>query len=64
MEKEMRLNQIQRDRGNINMDDDYEARYWGKHLGLTRHELQQVIDRVGNSVKAVEKELGIHNANT
>ena len=60
----MRLNQIQRDRGKIKMDDDYEVRYWGKQLGLTRYELQQVVDRVGNSVKAVEKELGVHNANT
>ena len=58
------VNRVKQDRGKINMSDDYEVRYRGKHLGLTRDELQQVVHKVGNSVQAVEKELGVYNANT
>ena len=53
---------VLQDRGKINMSEDYEVLYLGKHLGLTRDELQKVVDKVGNSVEAVEKELGVHNA--
>lgn len=52
------LNRGQPDRSKINMNEDYEVHYWCKHLGVTREELQKVVDKVGNSVKAVEKELG------
>jgi hypothetical protein len=52
------INRGQPDRSKINMTEDHEVRYWCKHLGITRKELQAVIDKVGNSVKAVEKELG------
>ena len=41
------------------MSDDTVVRYWCKHLGITRHELQRVIDKEGNSANTVEKELGI-----
>jgi len=47
------------DRGKINMSDDIVVRYWCKHLGITRPQLQLVIDKVGNSASAVEKELGV-----
>lgn len=47
------------DLGKINMDDDIVVRYWCKHLGITRPQLQRVIEKVGNSVSAVEKELGV-----
>jgi hypothetical protein len=40
------------------MSDDIVVRYWCKHFGITRHELQRVIDKVGNSASGVEKELG------
>jgi hypothetical protein len=53
-----RLNQGQPDRSKINMHEDYEVRYWTKHLGITRDELAKVVEKVGNSAKAVEKELG------
>ena len=56
------LNRGQPDRSKINMGEDYEVRYWCKHLGVDRGELQKVIDKVGNAVRAVEKELGIRNA--
>jgi hypothetical protein len=33
--------------------------YWTRHLGVTRDELQRTVDKVGNSVAAVRKELGL-----
>ena len=53
-----RLNRGQPDRSKINMSQDHEVRYWTKHLGITRDELEKVVEKVGNSAKAVEKELG------
>jgi hypothetical protein len=49
------------DRGMIDMTVDEQVRYWCKHLGITRPQLQLVIDKVGNSARAVEKELGVHD---
>ena len=48
----------QPDRSKINMSEDYEVKYWTRHLGTTREELQKVVDRVGNSAAAVAKEFG------
>ncbi|MFZ0372823.1 MAG: DUF3606 domain-containing protein [Xanthobacteraceae bacterium] len=45
-------------RSHIAPDDELELKYWTKHLGVTRDELQSVIDKVGNSAAAVRKELG------
>ena len=47
----------QPDRSKINMDEDYEVKYWAKELSVTRAELQRVIDKVGNAAAAVRKEL-------
>lgn len=47
----------QQDRCHIAMNADDEVRYWTKHLGVTREELQKLIDKVGNSAAAVRKEL-------
>jgi hypothetical protein len=46
------------DRSKINMHEDYEVKYWCKHLGVSPSELQKVVEKVGNAAKAVEKELG------
>jgi predicted RNA-binding protein YlqC (UPF0109 family) len=46
------------DRSKINMQSDDEVRYWCKHLGVSPRQLQKVIEKVGNSAQAVEKELG------
>lgn len=48
----------QPDRSKINMSEDYEVKYWAKELGVTRAELQRLVDKVGNSAAAVRKELG------
>lgn len=46
------------DRRRINMNEDFEVRYWTQNLGVSREELQRVIDKVGTSVATVRKELG------
>ncbi len=40
------------------MNEDYEVKYWTHHLGVSREELQQAVEKVGNSAAAVRKELG------
>jgi hypothetical protein len=46
------------DRSRINMNEDYEVKYWTHHLGVSREELQKAVEKVGNSAAAVRKELG------
>jgi hypothetical protein len=46
------------DRSKISMHEEQEVRYWTKHLGVSRDELQRAVDKVGNSAAAVRKELG------
>jgi Protein of unknown function (DUF3606) len=48
----------QPDRSKIAMNKALEVRYWTKHLGISREELQRAVDKVGNSAAAVKKELG------
>ena len=49
----------QRDRSKINMHEDYEVKYWTHALGVSRAQLQKVVDKVGNSAATVRKELGL-----
>jgi hypothetical protein len=53
-----KLRRAKPDRSLINMHPDYEVRYWTKHLGVTREQLQAAVDKVGNSAAAVRKQLG------
>ena len=48
----------QPDRSRIAMEEEHEVRYWTKHLGVTKEELQKAVDKVGNTAAAVRKELG------
>ena len=52
------VNKGRLDRGHISMSSRAERRFWSRHLGLTEGDLQQVVDKVGNSIAAVRKELG------
>lgn len=45
------------DRSKISMHQDHEVRYWTKHLGITREQLQKVVDKVGHSAAVVRKEI-------
>jgi hypothetical protein len=49
----------ERDRSHIAMQDEADVRRWLKHLGVTRSELQRAVDKVGNSVVAVRKQMGL-----
>jgi 3-oxoacyl-[acyl-carrier-protein] synthase III len=49
----------QRDRSKIHMHEAYEVRCWTKALGVSKEELQKAVDKVGNSVAAVRKELAV-----
>jgi hypothetical protein len=50
-------NEGQQDRSKIAMNEEHEVKYWTKHLGVSKAELQRAVDKVGNSAAAVRKEL-------
>jgi hypothetical protein len=35
------------------------VKYWTKHLGVSREQLEKAVGKVGNSAAAVRKELGL-----
>jgi hypothetical protein len=39
------------------MQQDYEVKHWRKALGVSKEQLQEAVDKVGNSAAAVRKEL-------
>jgi hypothetical protein len=45
------------DRTRINLSEDYEVHYWCKKLGVTPDVLRAAVEKVRNSVAAVEKEI-------
>lgn len=45
------------DSSRIAMGEDYEVRYWTDKFGVSKERLQQAVDQVGNSAKAVEEHL-------
>jgi hypothetical protein len=45
------------DRSRISLSEDYEVRYWCMKFGVSPEELKAAVNKVGNSAKAVEKEL-------
>lgn len=47
------------DQSKINMHEPSEIKCWIKRLGVSSEELQQAVDKVGNSAAAVRKQLGL-----
>jgi hypothetical protein len=45
------------DSSRIAMGEDYEVEYWTNRFGVSREKLQEAVNAVGNSVKAVEQYL-------
>jgi hypothetical protein len=45
------------DRSKINMHEEQEVRHWTKHLGVSKEQLQNAVNKVGNGAAAVQKEL-------
>jgi hypothetical protein len=46
------------DRARINMDEDYEVRWWSKRYRVTPDKLRSAVDEVGTSSRAVARQLG------
>jgi hypothetical protein len=47
------------DRKRISLSEAWEADYWTNELGVSEGELERIMGKVGNSVAAVRKKLGI-----
>ena len=45
------------DRTRINTEEDSELRYWSKKFGVSQDQFKAAVEKAGNSVSAVEKEL-------
>jgi len=45
------------DSSRININEDYELKYWTKKFGCTEQQLRSAIEKVGVSAKSVETEL-------
>ena len=46
------------DASRINVHEEYEVRYWTKALGITKDELEAVVEKAGTRSDAIRKELG------
>jgi uncharacterized protein DUF3606 len=46
-----------RDRGRINLDEDYELRYWMEELGVTEEELRRAVHTAGVLIDDVRQHL-------
>jgi len=46
------------DASQINVNEDYEVRYWTKTLGVSEQELRDAVKAAGVSADAVRKHLG------
>lgn len=45
------------DRDRINLEEDYEVRYWTEALGVTAEELRKAVAAVGSTATAVRRHL-------
>ncbi|NII53656.1 DUF3606 domain-containing protein [Luteibacter sp. SG786] len=50
-------NRGQADRSRINVNEDYEVRYWTKEFGISEDALRDAVKRVGPMVDDVRAEL-------
>ena len=52
-------NKGQQDRSKINMHEDHEVKYWTRQLGVSKEQLHNAVDKVGNGAAAVRKQLAL-----
>jgi len=45
------------DRRRVNINEEWEVRYWTKELGVTEEQLRRAVEKAGPSVEAVRKQL-------
>jgi predicted RNA-binding protein YlqC (UPF0109 family) len=50
------------DRSKIAVEREDHIKYWSRHFGVTKDELARAIERVGNSVAAIRKQLSATRA--
>ena len=48
------------DRNRIDLDQDYELRYWTRELGVTEQELKQAVRAAGTQIETVRRYLDKH----
>lgn len=53
-----RTKTVQPDRTKINVNEDYELRYWSEHFGVSTTELRLAVQTAGPSVGAVRRAPG------
>jgi hypothetical protein len=53
-----RLAKAEPPRNQINMQDEDEVKWWARHFGVSREDLEKIINKVGSSAATVRKELG------
>lgn len=53
-----KTNRGPRDADRVNVNEDYEVRYWTKRWGVSEQELRTAVKRVGVMAKDVAKALG------
>jgi Protein of unknown function (DUF3606) len=46
------------DRSRINLNEEYEVRYWTEALGVSREELQRLVNEHGSSAQKIREHLG------
>jgi hypothetical protein len=47
-----------RDRSRINVEENYERRYWSKKFGITEQQLRDTVKQVGPVTANVQRRLG------
>jgi uncharacterized protein DUF3606 len=47
----------QQDRDRINMEEDYEVRYWAEKFGVSGEELRKAVQAAGPMMKDVQRHL-------
>ena len=47
-----------RDRNRINLNEDYEVRYWTQALGVSEDRLRELVQEHGNSPEKIREALG------
>ena len=46
------------DRSRINLNEDYEVRYWSQTLGVSEERLRELVRQHGNSPEKIREALG------
>ena len=49
------------DRDRINLEEEYEVRYWSEKFGVTKEELAGAVRKVGPMASDVKRELQTHS---